>query len=322
MRVFLAGATGAIGRPLVPMLVSAGHDVTAMVRSERSAALARQLGADPVLADALDRNAVIRAVEIARPDAVIHELTALSDELDLRHFERSFAETNRLRIAGTDHLLEGARAAGVTRFVAQSFAGWPFAREGGPVKTEDAPLASEERLPDQVRPTVDAIRFVEDSMTHATDLEGIALRYGGFYGPGTSLAPGEPQVEMVRKRRFPIVGDGAGVWSFIHIEDAASATLAALERGRAGVYHVVDDEPAPVSEWLPVLARTLGAPPPHHLPAWLARPLIGEHGVVMMTEIRGASNAKIERELRWRPAYPSWRQGFEAVFRGARGAAA
>jgi nucleoside-diphosphate-sugar epimerase len=319
MRIFLAGASGAIGRRLVPMLVEAGHEVTGMVRSERSASAVRSLGAEAAFADALDREAVVRAVREARPEVVVHELTALRD-LDLRHFERSFAETNRLRTRGTDHLLEGARAAGARRFVAQSFAGWPFAREGGPVKDEDAPLSND--LPRAVRPTVAAITHVERTVTGASDLEGIALRYGGFYGPGTSLAPGEPQVEMVRRRRFPIVGDGGGVWSFVHIEDAASGTVAAIERATPGVYHVVDDDPAPVSVWLPELARVLGAPPPRRIPAWLARPLIGEPGVVMMTEIRGASNAKIRRELGWEPAFPSWRDGFTAVFRDARDRAA
>jgi nucleoside-diphosphate-sugar epimerase len=267
-----------------------------------------------VFADALDRDEVLRAVIDSRPAAVIHELTALAGELDLRHFEQTFAETNRLRTEGLDHLLEGAREAGTRRFVAQSYAGWPFAREGGPVKDEEAPLATGDAAPKQVRSTIEAIVYLEDAVTTAMDLEGVALRYGGFYGPGTSIAPGEAQVEMIRKRRFPVVGNGDGVWSFIHIEDASSATLAALERGRPGIYHVVDDEPARVSEWLPALAQTVGAPPPRHVPTWLARPLIGEHGIVMMTEIRGASNAKIKRELGWRPAYPSWRQGFEEVF--------
>jgi nucleoside-diphosphate-sugar epimerase len=319
MRIFIAGASGAIGRQLVAMLVRAGHEVTGMARSERAAEVVRSLGADVAFADALDREAVVDAVHGARPDVVVHELTALSD-LDLRHFEASFAQTNRLRTEATDHLLEAARAAGATRFIAQSFAGWPFAREGGAVKGEDAPLATD--VPKAVSPTVDAIRYLERAVTSATDLEGIALRYGGFYGPGTSLAPGEPQVEMVRKRRFPLVGNGAGVWSFIHIEDAASATVAAIERARAGLYHVVDDEPAPVSVWLPELARALGAPPPRRVPAWLARAMIGEHGVVMMTEIRGASNAKIRRELGWEPKYASWREGFAATFRRIQSVAA
>jgi 2-alkyl-3-oxoalkanoate reductase len=319
MRIFVAGASGAIGRQLVPMLVEAGHEVTGMVRSERSAEIVRSFGADVAFADALERAAVMRAVREARPEVIVHQLTALSD-LDLRHFERTFAQTNRLRTEGTDHLLEAARAAGVRRFVAQSFAGWPFARQGGPVKDEDAPLTND--VPNAVRPAMDAIRYLERAVTSATDLEGIALRYGGFYGPGTSLARGEPQVEMVRKRRFPIVGSGSGVWSFIHIEDAASATVAAIERGRPGIYHVVDDEPAPVSVWLPVLAHALGAPPPRRIPSWLARPLIGEHGVVMMTEIRGASNAKIKRELRWEPSYASWREGFRAMLQDEREVAA
>jgi nucleoside-diphosphate-sugar epimerase len=319
MRIFVAGASGAIGRQLVPMLVEAGHEVTGMVRSERSAEIVRSFGADVAFADALDGAAVMRAVREARPEVIAHQLTALSD-LDLRHFGRTFAQTNRLRTEGTDNLLEAARAAGARRFVAQSFAGWPFAREGGPVKDEDAPLTND--VPKEVRPAMDAIRYLERAVTSATDLEGIALRYGGFYGPGTSLAPGEPQVEMVRKRRFPIVGSGAGVWSFVHIEDAASATVAAIERGRPGIYHVVDDEPAPVSVWLPELARAIGAPPPRRIPSWLARPLIGEPGVVMMTEIRGASNAKIKRELGWKPSYASWREGFRAMLQDEREVAA
>jgi len=319
MRIFVAGASGAIGRRLVPMLLEAGHEVTGMARSERSAEVVRSMGADVAFADALDREAVLRAMAESRPEIVVHQLTALSD-LDLRHFERSFAVTNRLRTEGTDHLLEAARAAGSRRFVAQSYAGWPFAREGGPVKDEDAPLATD--LPKAVRPTVDAILHLERAVTNATDLEGVVLRYGGYYGPGTSLAPGKPQVEMVRKRRFPIVGDGSGVWSFVHIDDAASATVAAIERARPGIYHVTDDESARVSVWLPELARVLGAPPPRRMPAWLARPLVGEHGVVMMTEIRGASNAKIKRETGWTPKYPSYREGFAAVFGAARARAA
>lgn len=311
MRIFIAGASGAIGRRLVPMLVQAGHDVTGMVRSERSAEVVRSFGADVAFADALDREAVARAVREARPEVVVHELTALAD-LDLRHFERTFAQTNRLRTEGTDHLLEAARAAGARRFVAQSFAGWPFARVGGPVKDEDAPLTVDP--PSAVRPAMEAIVYLEDAVTSATDLQGIVLRYGGFYGPGTSLAPGEPQVDMVRKRRFPIVGSGGGMWSFVHIQDAASATVAVIERGLPGIYHVVDDEPAPVSVWLPELAHAIGAPPPRRIPTWLARPLIGEHGVVMMTEIRAASNAKIKRELGWSPRYASWRDGFRATF--------
>jgi nucleoside-diphosphate-sugar epimerase len=321
MRIFVAGASGAIGRRLVPMLVEAGHDVTGMVRSERSAGAVRALDADVAFADALDRQAVLRAVRDAGPDVVVHELTSLgTGEIDPLHFDRTFEATNRLRTLGTDHLLEGARAAGARRFIAQSYAGWPFAREGGPVKDEDAPLATD--LPKAVRPSVDAILHVERAVTGATDLEGLVLRYGGFYGPGTSLALGEPQVEMVRKRRFPIVGDGGGVWSFLHIEDAAGATVAAIERGAPGIYHVVDDEPAPVSVWLPELARVLGAPPPRRIPAWVARPIIGEHGVVMMTEIRGASNAKAKRELGWTPRVGSWRQGFRDTFGVPRAVAA
>jgi nucleoside-diphosphate-sugar epimerase len=319
MRIFVAGASGAIGRHLLPMLLERGHEVVGLTRSERSAALVRSLGAEPVVADALDGEAVRRAVRRARPEVVVHELTALSGSLDLRRFERAFEQTNRLRTEGTDHLLAAAREVGVRRFVAQSFAGWPFAREGGPVKAEDAPLDPDP--PKAVRSTIEAILYLERAVAGATDLEGLALRYGGFYGPGTSLAEGGEHVEAIRRGRFPIVGSGTGIWSFVHIEDAAAATAIAVERGPAGVYHVVDDEPAPVSEWLPVLAETLGARTPRRIPAWVARALVGEHGVVMMTEIRGASNAKAKRELGWTLRYPSWREGFRTGL-GLEGASA
>jgi nucleoside-diphosphate-sugar epimerase len=285
-----------------------------MVRSERSARTVRALGAEPVVADALDGEAVRRAVVRARPEVVAHELTALGDMNDLRHFERVFAATNTLRTTGTDHLLAAAREAGARRFVAQSYAGWPFAREGGPVKTEEDPLDPDP--PKAFRTTLDAIRYVEREVTGARDLEGVVLRYGGFYGPGTSL--GEPDadgrggehLQAVRRGRFPLVGSGDGVWSFVHVEDAASATVAAIEGGPPGLYNVVDDEPAPASEWLPALASAIGARPPRHVPAWAARLLAGEAVVVMMTEIRGASNAKARRELGWRPRWASWRDGF------------
>jgi nucleoside-diphosphate-sugar epimerase len=310
MKVFVAGATGALGKQLIPHLVAAGHDVTGMTRSQAKADLVRTLGARPVVADALDAAAVGAAVGEARPDAIIHQLTALAGSLDMRNPDKSFALTNRLRTEGTDHLLAAGRTVGVRRFIAQSYAGWPYARTGGLVKTEDDPLD-----PTPIKDmgeTHAAIRYLERVVTEADDIEGIALRYGGFYGPGTSISlePIGEHVEIVRKRRFPIVGAGTGVWSLIHIEDAAVATVAALERGAPGVYNVVDDQPAPVSEWLPGLAGALGAQPPRRLPRWLGRLLAGEATVAMMTEIRGASNAKAKRELGWQPAYPSWRQGF------------
>jgi nucleoside-diphosphate-sugar epimerase len=308
MRVFVAGASGAIGRQLVPALVQAGHSVVAMTRSPGKADAIRASGAEPVTADALDAKAVIAAVREAAPEVVVHELTALPSRLNLRRFDRAFALTNRLRREGTDNLLTAARVAGARRLVAQSFTGWPYAREGGPVKTEEDPLDPDP--PSGFRDTLAAIRYLEETVLTAEGLEGLALRYGPFYGPGTSLGEGGSIVEDVRRRRVPIVGSGAGTWSFAHIEDAALATMAAVERGAPGIYNVVDDEPAPVSEWLPALAEAIGAMPPRRVPAWLARPLIGAHGVVMMTEIRGASNAKAKRELGWQPKWSSWREGF------------
>jgi 2-alkyl-3-oxoalkanoate reductase len=308
MRVFVAGATGALGRRLVPLLVAGGHQVTAMTRRVGRTMELYAAGAEPVVADALDRDAVLAAVTAARPEAVVHQLTDLAGVTSMRRFDQGFAATNRLRTEGTDHLLEGARAAGASRFVAQSFAGWPFARVGGPVKTEDDPLDPDP--PAELRRTLDAIRHLESAVVGAEDLEGIVLRYGGFYGPGTSAGEGGYMLDDLRRRRFPVIGAGTGVWSFVHIDDAATATLAALERGVPGIYQIVDDDPAPVSAWLPALAAAAGARPPRQVPTWLARLLAGEHAVVLMTEVRGASNAKARRELGWRPAHPSWRQGF------------
>jgi nucleoside-diphosphate-sugar epimerase len=293
---------------LTPLLIERGHTVVGTTRSPAKAGDLRALGAEPVVLDGLDRDAVIAAVAAAAPDAIVHQMTALAGDLDLRRFEKSFAQTNRLRTEGTDHLLEAARRSGVERVIAQSYAGWPAARTGGPVKTEDDPLDPDP--PKQVRTTLAAILHLEAAVTaHG----GVALRYGGFYGPGTGLAPGGDQWEMVRRRKFPVVGDGGGVWSFCHVEDAAGATLAALERWTPGeIYNVCDDEPAPVREWLPVLAEAVGAKPPRRIPRWLARPL-GEHMVAMMCEIRGASNAKAKTALRWQPKWPTWRDGFAAL---------
>jgi nucleoside-diphosphate-sugar epimerase len=308
MRIFVAGATGALGRRLVPLLVANGHQVTGMTRTPGKAAGLRAAGADPVVADALDRDAVGRVVATARPEVVVHQLTDLAGMTNFRRLDEGFAGTNRLRTEGTDHLVAAARAAGARRLVAQSFAGWPFARVGGPVKTEDDALDPDP--PAELRRTLDAIRHLESAVLGAEGLEGIVLRYGGFYGPGTSASEGGAMVDDLRRRRFPMVGAGTGVWSFVHIDDAATATVAAVERGAPGVYQIVDDDPAPVSAWLPVLAAATGAPPPRRVPAWLARLLGGEHGVVLMTRARGASNAKAKRDLAWRPAYPTWRQGF------------
>ncbi len=308
MKVLVAGATGAIGKQLVPRLVANGHEVAGMTRSESKRDAVRALGAKPLVADALDPDQVARAVGETQPDVIVHELTALAESLDMRHFDRDFALTNRLRTEATDHLLAAGRAVGIKRFVAQSYAGWPAARRGGPVKSEDAPF--DPNPPEALRKGLAAIRHLESAVVGAEWTEGIALRYGGFYGPGTSMSARGEHVEMIRKRKFPVVGSGGGVWSFIHIEDAADATVAAIEHGRRGVYNIVDDEPARVADWLPAAARTFGAKPPRHVPLWLGRLLAGEAATVMMTEVRGASNAKAKSELGWRPGHPSWREGF------------
>ena len=310
MKVFVAGATGVLGRQLVPQLVAKGHEVVGMTRSALKQDLVRSLGARPVVADALDPDAVAQAVASAEPEVIVHQLTALSGDFDMRHIDRFFEATNRLRTEGTDHLLAAGRAVGARRFVAQSFAGWPAARTGGPVKGEDAPFDPDP--PEKLRGMLDAIRHLEEAVTQADWLEGVVLRYGGFYGPGTTLSadPSAAHTAAVRKRQFPVVGDGGGIWSFIHIDDAAAATAVAVESGKRGIYNVVDDDPAPARDWMPELARALGAKPPRRVPRWLGRLLAGEAAAVMMTEVRGASNEKAKRDLGWKPRYASWRQGF------------
>jgi len=311
MRVFVAGATGAIGKQLVPRLVAAGHEVHGMTRSESKQAMLHDLGAVPVIADALDPDQVAEAVARAKPEVIVHQLTAIG-ALDLRHVDRAFALTNRLRTEGTDYLLSAGQAAGVRRFVAQGVAGYgAYVRTGGPVKSEEDPLDPAPAR--DMRQTLAAIRHLEEAVLGARWTEGIVLRYGAFYGPGTSLTPGGEQFELVRKRKLPLVGDGGGVWSFIHVADAAEATVAAVERGSRGVYNVVDDDPAPVAEWLPELAQTLGTKKPMRVPRFIGRLFAGEVGVVMMTELRGASNAKAKRDLEWQPKHASWRQGFAAA---------
>ena len=312
MKVFVAGATGVLGRELVPQLVARGHEVVGMTRSASKQDLVRRLGARPVIADALDPDAVAQAVAAAGPEVIVHQLTALSGKMsirDARHPERfrGAIMTNRLRTEGTDHLLAAGRAAGARRFVAQSFGAFRLARTGGPVQSETDP--PDPRLQ---QPGLEAMIYVEQEVTTIDWGEGLALRYGGFYGPGTgiSLDPDAVMAEPIRKRRFPIIGDGGGIWSHVHIEDAATATAVAVERGRPGIYNVVDDDPAPVREWLPVLASALGAKPPRRIPRWLGRLLAGEAATLMMTESRGASNEKAKRELGWKPRYSSWRQGF------------
>jgi nucleoside-diphosphate-sugar epimerase len=308
MKVFVAGATGALGRQLVPRLVAGGHEVVGMTRSAARQDAVRALGATPAVADGLDPDAVARAVADAEPEVIVHQLTALSGTLDMRHIDRYLAQTNRLRTEGTDHLLSAGRAVGVRRFVAQSFAGWPFARTDGPVKSEDEPLDPEPA--EALAAALDAIRYLEQAVTGASWTDGVVLRYGGFYGPGTSLRrDGGDLTDVIRDRKFALVGDAGGVWSFVHIEDAADATVAAIERAAPGIYNIVDDDPAPVAEWLPAVADAVGAKSPRRLPRWLGRLLAGEAAAIMMTEVRGASNAKAKRELGWRPSHPSWRQG-------------
>lgn len=318
MRIFVAGATGAVGCRLVPRLLKAGHAVTGLTRTPAKAESLRKLGAEPAVADALDENAIRAAVAAARPDVIVHELTDLSGAADLRRFDRVFASSNRLRTIGTDYLLAAARACGVKRMVSQSFCGWPYARTGGPIKSEDDPLDPDP--PREMRRTLDALIYMERAVTAAPDLEGAALRYGGFYGPDTGVF--DPHLlGQILKRRMPIVGGGTAWWSFVHIDDAVEATALAVERGR-GIYNIVDNDPAQVRDWLTEMAAMLGARPPLHLPAWLARLVVGDHLVAMMTELRAGSNAKAKRELGWQPHHPSWRQGFaEIVGQEARQAA-
>jgi nucleoside-diphosphate-sugar epimerase len=307
MRVFVAGATGAVGAPLVRALVRRGHDVVGTTRSPDRATAIEAAGATAAVMDALDAEDVKRAVGEASPDVIVHELTAIPPNFSLRRFDQAFAMTNRLRTEGTDHLVAAAEAVGVRRFVAQSFAAWLYARRGPWVKTEDDPL--DDDPPAEIRRTLRALRYVERA-TLEGPFEGVALRYGGFYGRRSSLARTGPIADAVRGRRFPIAGSGDGTWSFVHVEDAAEATALAVERGGPGAYNVTDDEPASVREWLPVLAEALEVPAPRHVPVWVGRLFAGEVGVTMMTELRGASNAKAKRELGWTLRFPSWRQGF------------
>jgi nucleoside-diphosphate-sugar epimerase len=286
-----------------------------MTRSASKQDLIRSLGARPVVADALDADAVAQAVMAAESEVIVHELTALSGKLsarDMRHPERSALATmtNRLRTEATDHLLAAGRAVGARRFVAQSFGAFRWARTGGPVLSEADPI--DPNPPGAMRPALVGILHVERTVPAIEWGEGLVLRYGGFYGPGTaiSLAPDAQMATPIRKRLFPIIGDGGGVWSHVHIDDAAAATVAAVDRGQPGLYNIVDDEPAPVREWLPVLASALDAKPPRRIPRWLARLAAGEMATLMMTEARGSSNEKAKRELDWRLRYPSWRQGF------------
>ena len=304
MRVFVAGASGALGRRLVPQLIDAGHDVVGTHNSPERAELVRTLGAKPVTLDLLDAGAVRTAVLESEPDAIVHEATALADAVWGRNFDKVFAGTNALRTKGTDALLAAASDAGVRRFVAQSFASYRYVREGGPVKTEDDPLDSDP--PGNALQSWAAMDYLDKAVTV---FGGIVLRYGVFYG-----APNDGLIEPVRKRQYPVVGNGDGITSWIHLDDAAAATVLALEHDGPAIYNVVDDEPAPVREWLPVLAQALDARPPRRFPSWLARLFAGEAAVVMGTDARGASNAKAKRELGWTPRYPSWRRGFPGAY--------
>jgi nucleoside-diphosphate-sugar epimerase len=305
MKVFLAGAGGAIGRPLLPRLIEAGHQVTGLSRSEERAEQIRAAGAQALVCDVFDAEALTRGVSAAAPEVVVHEMTSLPDRIDLRNPE--YGPNNRIRREGTSNLIAAAAAAGARRVVAQSIA-FMYAPQGDMVKDEEAPLMS--GLPGAFGESVEATVSCEQQVTGAEGMDGLVLRYGWFYGPGTYFAPDGSTAEDVRRRRYPIVGRGTGVSSFIHVDDAAAATVAAVERGDPGIYNVVDDEPAPMREWVPVYAEAIGAKPPRRIPAWLARLLAGKQLAAMATGLRGASNAKAKAGLGWEPSYASWRQGF------------
>jgi nucleoside-diphosphate-sugar epimerase len=302
MHILIAGATGAAGRALIPLLIANGHTVTGTTRSESKTGELRKLGANAQVMDGLDAASVKAAIDATRPDVIVHQMTALTG-IDMRNIDKAFHLTNRLRTEGTEHILAAAKGKLV---IAQSFAGWPYARTGSRIKTEADPL--DPSPPKGIRETHAAIRRLEQLVT---DAGGIVLRYGGFYGPGSGMSAGGEQVQMIRKRQFPLVGNGEGIWSFLHTDDLATATLAAIDNGRPGeIYNIVDDEPAPTKEWLPYLAQQVGAKPPRKVPAWVAKFVASPAAVMMMTESRGASNAKAKAELGWAPTHPSWREGF------------
>jgi nucleoside-diphosphate-sugar epimerase len=308
MKIFVTGGTGALGRFLLPQLLENGHEVVALTRSPAKAELIDRTGASAVIADPLNKQQLTAAVRRAEPEVIIHQLTALSDVTNFRKLDQDFALTNRFRTEVTDTLLAAARTIGTRRFIAQSYCGWPYAKKGGPVKTEEDPL--DPKPPESFTKTLAAIRSLEDKMRSVSFLEGVALRYGSFYGPGNAIGKGGTVYKAVRRRQLPIIGGGGGVWSFIHTMDAARATVAAISRGAPGIYNIADDEPAKVATWLPVFARAIGAKPPYKIPHWLGEVLIGKAGVMMMTQIRGCSNSKAKQELGWKPVYASWRVGF------------
>lgn len=310
MKIFLAGATGAIGRRLIPLLVNAGHIVTGTTRTPNKVGSIRSAGAIPVVLNVLNAAEVSESVRQANPDVLIHQLTAIPAHFNLRYFGRAFADTNRLRTEGTANLLAAAQMTGCRRFIAQSYTGWPYERIGEWVKAEDAPLLSNPEP--ELRESLKAIVHLESAVLRQTSMEGVVLRYGTFYGPGTSLSPGGSLLEDICRRRVPIIGGGTAYWSFLHIDDAARSTLAALESGVSGLFNIADDEPAPVSDWLSFLANVLGAKTPLRIPAWLGRIAVGPHGVAMMTEGRGALNAKAKAQIPLRLKWPSWRAGFRS----------
>ncbi|MEV6412475.1 NAD(P)-dependent oxidoreductase [Kribbella sp. NPDC051718] len=308
MKVLVAGATGGLGRSLVPKLIAAGHEVTGMIRSESGAAGVRAQGAQVVLADGLDAAAVKAAVGSVQPEVVVHQMTALKSGIDFRKFDESFALTNRLRTEGTDNLLAASHAAGVRRFIVQSYAGWNLQRSGSPTKTESDPLDADPVA--ATSQTMAGIRHLEAAVTGDQALEGLVLRYANFYGPTGAIGKGGELVELIRARKLPLIGDGSGIWSFIHYDDAADATVRAVTMGDPGIYQIADDDPASAAVWLPELARILGAKPPRHIPAWLAKLAAGEVAVSAFTQIRGADNSKAKDTFGWQPGYASWREGF------------
>lgn len=308
MKVLVAGATGGLGRSLVPKLIAAGHEVTGMIRSESGAAGVRAQGAEVVLADGLDAAAVKAAVGSVQPEVVVHQMTALKSGIDFKKFDESFALTNRLRTEGTDNLLAASHAAGVRRIIVQSYAGWNLERGGSPTKTEDVPLDPEPVA--ATAKTMAGIRHLEAAVTGDEALEGLVLRYASFYGPTGAIGKGGELVELIRQRKLPLIGDGSGIWSFIHYDDAADATVRAVTMGDPGIYQIADDDPASAAVWLPEFARILGAKPPRHIPVWLAKLAAGEVAVSAFTQIRGADNSKAKDAFGWQPGYASWRQGF------------
>ncbi|WP_112240265.1 NAD-dependent epimerase/dehydratase family protein [Kribbella monticola] len=308
MKILVAGATGGLGRSLVPKLVAAGHEVTGMVRSESGAATVKAQGAGAVVADGLDTAAVKAAVAATEPEVVVHQMTALRGGIDFRKFDKSFATTNQLRTKGLDNLIAAAQATGVRRIVAQGYAGWNLQHGGSATKTEQDPL--EPTAPSTATETMSALRYVESRVTGLDGIEGVVLRYASFYGPTGDIGAGGSMVELIRKRRLPLIGDGAGIWSFIHYDDAADATVKAIESTATGIYQIADDDPAAANVWLPEFARILGAKPPRHIPTWLGRLAVGEFGAAAFTEIRGADNSLAKRTFGWQPGYASWRTGF------------